>query len=49
MNHAPDPERADAEEDVEGHLRMTDDQLDSGMTPSDAISSARDKQRDPDA
>jgi SAM-dependent methyltransferase len=50
MNHAPDPERADdADEDVEGHLRMTDDQLDSGMTPSDAISAARDKQRDPDA
>lgn len=49
MNHAPDPERADGEEDVEGHLRMTEDQLQSGMTPAEAQASARDKQRDADA
>jgi len=49
MNHAPDPERADGDEDVEGHLRMTEDQLQSGMTPAEAQAAARDKQRDADA
>lgn len=49
MNHAPGPERADGDEDVEGHLRMTEDQLQSGMTPSEAQAAARDTQRDPDA
>lgn len=49
MNHAPDPERAEGEEDVEGHLRLTDDQLHSGLTPSEAQASQRDSQRDADA
>lgn len=47
MNHAPDPERAnEADDDVEGNLRMTEDQLDAGMTPSEALASAHERQRD---
>lgn len=48
MNHAPGPERGDDLEDVEGHLRLTEDQLQAGLTPSEAQAAARDEQRDAD-
>lgn len=35
----PDPDLQDAD-DVEGHLRMTDDQLASGATPAEVLAQA---------
>jgi hypothetical protein len=45
MNDTPDhQEEPDGEDDVAGHLRMTDEQLSSGTTPSEAAAAAKQQQ-----
>jgi len=51
MSDDPDLDAADSEgdEDVQGHLRLTDDQLSAGTTPGEALAAAREAAAEPDA
>jgi hypothetical protein len=47
MNHVPsERDDTDSDDDVNGNLRMTDEQLESGTTPSDAVKARQNGPRD---